>query len=190
MKLFRVNQGALLLSAAFIAVLVGCSSDKGLAATDTPSAAPSGTPVTDESIVRGVLPSSIGPEDSLLQVKLQDGDEARTPLRNGGAIRLADDLMAEIFIDPYPTNTLTAWLDLYLHDGSGEPVKGADVAIDYDMFSMAHGPFSGSSQDSATGHYIFRLDYIMFGPWAQLLQVQAPNSKEEHRLEVTIVAVP
>ena len=145
---------------------------------------------TEAQFAPGVQPSSIGPEDSLLQVKLQGAEEGRLPLQNGGVIRLDNDLLAEIFVDPYPTNTLTAWVDLYLQDNSGQPVSDARVVIDYDMFSMAHGPFFSLAEKKLDGHYIFRLDYIMYGPWGQLLQVQPKGSDQEHKLEVTIVAKP
>ena len=138
----------------------------------------------------GVLPSSVGGKNSLLKVRLSGVRGDRVPLKNGGAIQLEDNLVAEIFVDPYPTNTLTAWLDLYLHDGSGKPVTDAKVVIDYDMYSMAHGPFFTLAEKSPNGHYVFRLDYIMFGPWMQLLQVTPNGSETEHRIEIVLVAVP
>lgn len=138
----------------------------------------------------GVDPASVGPENGLLQVRLQGAGQGRLPLVNGGAVNLEEDLVAEIFVDPYPTDTLTAWVDLYLHDGKGTPVTDSKVVIDYDMFSMAHGPFFSLADKSDTGHYVFRLDYIMFGPWGQLLQVQPKGSEEQHKIEVTIVAIP
>ena len=166
-----------------------------VSATATPATAttpaPAATPVpTSGPDFRGVEPGSLGPEDGLLQVRLQGAEQGKVSMVNGGAIRLDDDLIAEVFVDPYPTDTLTAWLDLFLYRSSGEPVTDSRVVIDYDMFSMAHGPFFSLAEKSVDGHYLFRLDYIMFGPWGQLLQVKPSGSDKEHGIEVTIVAVP
>lgn len=144
----------------------------------------------DKIAENGVLASSVGGKNSLLKVRLSGVKGDRIPLKNGGGIQLEDNLIAEIFVDPYPTNTLTAWLDLYLHDGSGNPVTDASVVIDYDMYSMAHGPFFTLAEKSPNGHYVFRLDYIMFGPWMQLLQITPSESETEHKIEVVLVAVP
>jgi hypothetical protein len=138
----------------------------------------------------GVLEASVDYESNLLQIRLQGLDGKRVNMKNGGAIRLTEDLVAEIFVDPFPVHTLTAWLDLFLHDGSGEPVTGSKVVIDYDMYSMGHGPFFSLADKSPNGHYTFRLDYVMFGPWMQLLEVRNPETDETFHLEVVIVAVP
>ncbi len=138
----------------------------------------------------GVLPWSVAGEDSRLKIKLQGLDGPRVPIKNGGAVRLGDGLTAEIFVDPYPTDTLTAWLDLYVSSDDGEPVSDASVVIDYDMYSMAHGPFFSLADEGSQGHYVFRLDYIMFGPWMQLLEIKMPDTEQAYRLEVVIVAVP
>lgn len=138
----------------------------------------------------GVLESSVDHERNLLQVKVQGTDGKRVAMKNGGAIRLRDGLVAEVFVDPFPTHTLTAWVDLYLHDGNGFEFKDAKVQIDYDMYSMGHGPFYTIAEKSPNGHYTFRLDYVMFGPWMQLLEISDPESDVKYRLEVIVVAVP
>ncbi len=139
----------------------------------------------------GVLASSVDHERNLLQIKLQDLGGRRVSMKNGGSIRLREGLMAEIFVDPFPTHTLTAWVDLYLHDGNGNEFKDVKVQIDYDMYSMGHGPFFTIADKSPNGHYTFRLDYVMFGPWMQLLEVPDPELEDvQHDLEVVIVAVP
>lgn len=138
----------------------------------------------------GVLESSVDAERNLLQVRLQGADGRRVSMKNGGAIRLREGLVAEIFVDPFPTHTLTAWIDLYLHDGDDSEFKDVKVVIDYDMLSMGHGPFFTVADKSPNGHYTFRLDYVMFGPWMQLLEIQDPETDDEYRLEVIVVAVP
>ncbi len=139
----------------------------------------------------GILESSVDHERNLLQIKLQSIGGRRVSMKNGGSIRLREGLMAEIFVDPFPTHTLTAWVDLYLHDGNGNEFKDVKVQIDYDMYSMGHGPFFTVADKSPNGHYTFRLDYVMFGPWMQLLEVPDPELDDvQHDLEVVIVAVP
>ncbi len=138
----------------------------------------------------GVLESSVDAERNLLQIKLQGADRRRVSMKNGGTIRLREGLVAEIFVDPFPTHTLTAWIDLYLHDGDDSEFKDVKVIIDYDMLSMGHGPFFSVADKSPNGHYTFRLDYVMFGPWIQLLEIQDPETDDEYRLEVIVVAVP
>ncbi len=139
----------------------------------------------------GVLESSVDHDRNLLQVKVQDTEGRRISMKNGGSIRLRDGLVAEVFVDPFPTHTLTAWVDLYLHDGSGNEFVDVKVQIDYDMYSMGHGPFYTIADKSPNGHYTFRLDYVMFGPWMQLLAIPDPDLDDvEYILEVVIVAVP
>lgn len=138
----------------------------------------------------GVLESSVDSERNLLQVKIQGAEGRRISMKNGGAIRLREGLLAEIFVDPYPTHTLTAWIDLFLRDEASEPNTDLKVVIDYDMYSMGHGPFFTTADKSPNGHYTFRLDYVMFGPWMQLLSITDPETDEEYVLEVVIVAVP
>jgi hypothetical protein len=139
----------------------------------------------------GVLESSVDHERNLLQVKVQGTEGRRVSMKNGGSIRLRDGLVAEIFVDPFPTHTLTAWVDMYLHDGSGDEYTDVKVQIDYDMYSMGHGPFYTIADKSPNGHYTFRLDYVMFGPWMQLLEVPDPELEDvSYDIEVVIVAVP
>ncbi|MDP6666605.1 MAG: hypothetical protein QF357_04310 [Dehalococcoidia bacterium] len=138
----------------------------------------------------GVMASSVDTEHNLLRIKLERLEGGRVAMKNGGAVRLREGLVAEIFVDPFPTNTLTAWLDLYLHDGNDVASRDATVVIDYDMFSMGHGPFFTTADMSPNGHYTFRLDYVMFGAWEQILKIQDPQNGDEHVLEVVVIAVP
>ena len=160
-----------------------------------PAATPEPTPgrirgVSYSPTEPGVVESSVDSDRNLLRIKLQGTDGGRVSMKNGGVIRLREGLVAEIFVDPFPTHTLTAWIDLYLHDGAGSEFKDVKVVIDYDMFSMGHGPFFSVADKSPNGHYTFRLDYVMFGRWMQILEIQDPETDEEHTLEVIVVAVP
>ena len=138
---------------------------------------------------RSVPPESLPDGESRLYVKFEGADSPRVPIRNGGLVHLAGGLDAEVFVDPYPTDNLTAWIDLYL-ELDGKPVSDAHTVILYDMWSMGHGPYVGKSDAATDGHYVFRLDYIMFGAWEQVLEVRMPGSDEVERLTVIVVAVP
>jgi hypothetical protein len=113
--------------------------------------------------------------------------EEQVFIRNGGQVMLEDGLAVELFLDPYPPTTLRSWLDFYL-TRDGEPVTDASMGIEYDMFSMYHGPFWGEAEKLGGGHYLFTLDYIMYGAWDQLVTVRYGG--RNYRLPVVIVAYP
>lgn len=138
----------------------------------------------------GVLASSVDAERNLLQIKNRESDGGRVSMKNGGAVRLREGLVMEIFVDPFPTNSLMAWIDIYLHDGAGSEFPDANVIISYDMLSMGHGPFLSTAEKSPGGHYTFRLDYLMFGSWTHHLEIHDPETDDEYRLEVIVVTVP
>jgi hypothetical protein len=133
--------------------------------------------------------ASVPDGESRLYVKYEGVEGSGIPIRNGGLIHLPGGIDAEIFVDPYPTDSLTAWLDLYL-ERDGLPVTDAEALILYDMWSMGHGPYTGQSEAATDGHYVFRLDYVMFGAWEQVLEVRTPGVDEVASLGVIIVAVP
>jgi hypothetical protein len=108
-------------------------------------------------------------------------------IRNGGQVMLEDGLAVELFLDPYPPTTLRSWLDFYLTK-EGEPVTDASMGIEYDMFSMYHGPFWGEAEKLGGGHYLFTLDYFMYGAWDQLVTVRYGG--RNYRLPVVIVSYP
>lgn len=108
-------------------------------------------------------------------------------IKNGGQVVLGDGLVAEIFVDPYPPSTLRSWLDIYLTQ-DGEPVTDASIGIEYDMLAMLHGPFWGEAEKLGGGHYLFILDYIMFGAWDQAVTIRM--GLERIRFPVVLVAYP
>lgn len=164
---------------------ISSASDRTMASADSQESGAS------PAVSAKVAPSSIGPDDSRLRVKLGDLSANSIPILNGGLVDFGNGLKAELFVDPYPTDTLTSWIDLYLTDGPlDEPVEDAHVQMEYDMWSMAHGPYVGFADNAINGHYVFRLDYIMFGAWEQVLEVRKAGSDETHRITLMIVAFP
>lgn len=102
---------------------------------------------------------------------------------------LGDGLSMEVFVDPYPPTRLTTWVDLFLSRGpGGRPVSDAEVIMEYDMRFMYHGPFKVIGDNLGDGHYLFTLDYIMYGAWDQDLEIHLPGKTYE--TTVVIVAFP
>ncbi len=112
--------------------------------------------------------SSIAP-GRMRMIVVVDGEDVN--LRNGGEVLFSDGLAIELFLDPYPPSTLRAWLDVYLTQ-DGVPVNDAELRIDYDMLAMEHGPFWADGEEIGGGHYLFTLDYFMYGAWDQLVRLR------------------
>ena len=142
------------------------------------STATAASPTARATSVDGVIGDDDGirvPESSVASgparmITIVDDEDVQ--LRNGGQVLLSDDLTVELFVDPYPPSTLRVWLDVYLTDG-GSPVLDAEILVDYEMLSMEHGPFSSEAQNVGGGHYLFTLDYLMYGAWEQTVRVKA-----------------
>ena len=114
-------------------------------------------------------------------------DDQDVHLRNGGHVLLSDELTVELFLDPYPPSTLRAWLDVYL-TGAGGPVLDAEMLIDYDMLAMEHGPFSTVAENLGGGHYLFTIDYMMYGSWEQTVRIRV--SDRSFRVPLLLVTHP
>ena len=91
------------------------------------------------------------------------------------------------FRRPVPPATLRTWMDFYLTQ-NGEAITDASMGIEYDMLAMVHGPFWGEAENIGGGHYLFTLDYIMFGPWDQTVTIRI--GQQRIRLPVVLVAYP
>lgn len=189
--------------AILIAVLaLGCASKtEGVTIADLPqqpvpgkaSSQPAFPPIADspatqdqDDIQPGVPASSIAGKDHRLEVIF---NEERIALRNGGRFNLGDGLSVEVFVDPYPPTRLKAWVDLYLtREPGGQPVTDAEIIMEYDMLFMYHGPFKAIGDNLGDGHYLFELDYIMFGAWDQGVEIRLPDKRYETVL--IIIAYP
>ena len=147
--------------------------DGGTQAGAFPSAAPPYVPAESRDAV-----------DKRLAVVL---DGQTTYIKNGGQVVLGDGLAAEIYLDPYPPSTLSSTMDVYL-TLDGAPLADGGVEIAYEMLAMAHGPFSAEAKKIGGGHYLVSLDYIMFGPWEQVVTVRI--GMQRIHLPVLVVAYP
>jgi hypothetical protein len=134
----------------------------------------------------GVPASSIGSKDHRLEVVFEN---QRIALKNGGKINLGDGLSMEVFITPYPPAQLTAWLDLYLtRQPDDQPIKDAEISMEYDMLYMYHGPFKVIGDNLGDGHYLFTMDYLMYGPWDQGVEIRLPDKR--YKTVLIVIAYP
>lgn len=117
-----------------------------------------------------------------------DGFEGQgVPLRNGGSVALKGGLDAGVFVDPFPPSAARSLLDLYLRK-EGQPVADAEVTMDNDMVSMAHGAFKADDKSAGDGHYHFSLKYPMVGVWRQRITIRA--SGQRYELPMVVTAFP
>ena len=161
---------------------------------DSPASTATGAPSTALSASsRGVIGDSEGirvPESSVAPGRMRMVtivDDQDVHLRNGAQVLLSDALTVELFVDPFPPSTLSVWLDVYLTDAAG-PVLDAEMSIDYDMLAMEHGPFSSEAENLGGGHYLFSLDYIMYGAWDQTVRIRVND--RSFRVPLLLVAYP
>ena len=168
-----------------------CGGSPGIKTTDTPppadeSAAPhvGGSPIASSSAQLHVPADSTDSVDKRLGVTI---DGQTTYLKNGGQVVLGGGLAVELYLDPYPPAVLRSTMDVYV-TRDGDPLTDGGVEIEYDMLAMAHGPFSAEAKKIGAGHYLVPLDYIMFGPWEQIVTLRI--GLQRIRLPVVVVAYP
>jgi YtkA-like protein len=157
------------------------------AATDTTSTGPDQSSKTSGgagAASRGVPVDSRDAVGKRLAITL---DEETVYIKNGGRVDLDDGLAAEIYLDPYPPTALRSMIDVRLTQ-DGQALTDAGLQIDYDMLAMAHGPFSAEAKNIGGGHYLVSLDYIMFGPWEQVITIRI--GLERIRVPILVVAYP
>lgn len=133
-----------------------------------------------------VAPSSIGSRDSRLEIVV---GKKHVSFRNGGRVELADGLVAELFLDPYPPSKLRLWLDLQLTRApNGTPVRNAKATAEYDMELMPHGRLQATAKSVGSGHYLYALEDSMYGAWGHRLRLQV--GKRAYELRLVVVTSP
>ncbi len=86
-------------------------------------------------------------------------------MENGGRVPVSDDFVAEVFVSPYPPDWNTDLHLFLLHKTDFEPVKDADVDLDYEMVWMDHGVDTQVGRKVGDGHYLLPLSFLMYGDW-------------------------
>jgi hypothetical protein len=160
-------------------------------ASSTPGAERSTAVARDRDASSDSAAPALGVEEAS---RVEDGarliltvDGADEGIDNGGRAVIAPSLAIELFLDPFPPNTLSSVLDVYVEQ-DGKPAEDGAVFVQYDMLAMAHGPFDGTGTSIGGGHYLLPLEYIMFGPWDQILTIRAGDQRV--RLPLVIIARP
>jgi hypothetical protein len=174
-------------------IVAACGPSASEAATARPSVQVPSPARTDSGTQPGAPSSAAAPYvptdsveaiDKRLAVVL---DGTTTYIKNGGRVVLGDGLTAEIYLDPYPPSDLRSTMDVYLtRDGVALADGGVEIA--YEMLAMAHGPFSAEAKKIGGGHYLIPLDYIMFGPWEQVVTFRI--GLQRIHIPVLVVAYP
>jgi hypothetical protein len=106
-----------------------------------------------------------------------EGGIFRVPIANGASVPIVDDIVAEVFVSPYPPG-IRADLDLYLlHGRDGEPITDAKVELISEMVFMDHGSYALSGKSVGEGHYVMPLNFLMYGEWVMEIYIRAPDGR-------------
>ena len=127
------------------------------------------------------------PVDSRIDI-IQNG--VSNPISNGDSVQLTDDVQVEIFIAPYPPDSSSASMDLYLVTIGGEPVTDAEIRLEYDMLYMFHGASKIDANNLGNGHYLASLDFIMYGPWGFDIIMKLSDQENQWHLWMDIYVWP
>ena len=143
------------------------------------STGPSGAGVGAEQVnlYATATAGSLGP----VLYKLAAGDPIA--FKNGETLKVGD-LDVTIFVSPYPPPR-AANIDFGVaRDGS--PLEDAYVTLQYDMTTMAHGPFKLLAIPAGRGHYVVPVEFDMEGDF--YLNVAIDDGAKESILQMGVRA--
>lgn len=113
--------------------------------------------------------------------KLDTGDPV--PFKNGETLKVGD-LDVSIFVSPYPPPR-TANIDFGV-ERAGVPVEDIYITLQYDMTTMAHGPFKLLAIPAGRGHYVVPVEFEMEGDF--YLNVAIDDGAKENILQLGVRA--
>ena len=113
--------------------------------------------------------------------KLDTGDPVAF---NNGETLKAGDLDVTIFVSPYPPPR-TANIDFGV-TRAGAALDAANITLQYDMTTMAHGPFKLLAIPAGPGHYVVPVEFDMAGDF--YLNVALDDGVKEHILQLGVRA--
>ncbi len=116
--------------------------------------------------------------------------EGPVSIQNGGQIPINQNLQATATISPYPPDSFHMDVDLYLTTSENQPVIDAEVAAEWDMVVMWHGPFETEFTNVGEGHYVASFDLFMFGPWQLITSFQLPGQANTNEVELSVYVWP
>ena len=157
-----VRQGLILLGfICSLSFLVACGSASGLSIEITP--VPTNTAIVSEGTADSLVPTEIPIPPKLGFISARGEDPVA--MENGGRVPVSDDMVAEIFVSPYPPDWNTDLHLFLLRKSDFEPVKDVNVDLDYEMVWMDHGVDTQIGSKVADGHYLLPLSFLMYGDW-------------------------
>ena len=117
-------------------------------------------------------------------------DEVQIEIPNHGLVPLADDLVLEVGVSPYPPTTFDLDVELILRTAAGEPVTDAAISTVWDMSIMYHGPFNTEFTSSGDGRYTAFFDLFMVGPWELDLTISVPRAGNPQQVTIRVYVWP
>lgn len=171
--------------AALVIVMTSIAGFAFLAASERAAAADTDSLTAADYLVREDATEDRGPA----RLKYE-GPHGTETLSNGGSIVLADDLILQVVVSPYPPSTFDVDVELRLTDAGGRPIDDATVTADWDMVFMWHGPFPARFDHIGDGRYVASLDLFMFGPWEVVTTVAAPGHEPFDNVSLSIYVWP
>ncbi|MBI4295986.1 MAG: hypothetical protein HY667_02575 [Chloroflexi bacterium] len=124
-----------------------------------------------------ILPTNSGLESRSAQAFPVLGAEIsgeEVPIKNGQRLSLKGDVLAEVFVTPFPPTPETE-LQLILRRGEA-PLRGAEIIVTYDMRDMDHGVRDRQiGREIADGYYAISLDMLMWGDWVADAVISHPE---------------
>lgn len=171
-------------------VFAACTGTTGPSVEFSTPAQASDASVSDADPKQGVVETKVGEPGQ------DDADLANSRLgfvykrgeavgmKNGGRVPLGDDIIAEVFLSPYPPDWQTD-LHLFLMDkNTFEPLTDVDVDLVYEMVYMDHGIDALEGTKVKDGHYLLPLSFLMYGDWSVDTTVELPEGKKHLRFIV------
>jgi hypothetical protein len=90
-------------------------------------------------------------------------------------------LVLEVGISPTPPSVGPARLIISLHDTSGAPIPGADIAVEGNMSHAGMTPVLATAQEVAPGQYsVPEFVFTMAGDWFLILRATLPDGRSTH----------
>lgn len=111
--------------------------------------------------------------------KLDTGDPV--PFQNGETLKVGD-MDVSIFVSPYPPPR-AANIDFGVQR-AGVPVGDIYITLQYDMTTMAHGPFKLLAIPAGGGHYVLPVEFEMEGDF--YLNVAIDDGAKESILQLGV----
>ncbi len=129
-----------------------------------------------------LLPEKQGKYDTLTVSE----NGASRALENGGSVTLADGVVAEVFLTPFPAGRRTNLYFYLIQDGGDLTMGNPKVEAEYSMTQMGHGTYKQAGLKLQDGRYLLPLNFLMSGEWAIDLRLGWTDRTSHLRLVTTV----